>query len=150
MAQFFRILIILVQLRFWVISSLEALTIPSGVGEDFVIFPGNTECAEFEKTVTNSGHLWLLLFKKAYCPWCKEFDFEWQAASYDMRSSPRVSDMRNNRCLHSTNDSIYQISQSTNDPSSFLPTFFSSFLLSFPPFPLNPFLPFFLPSFLSL
>ena len=25
-----------------------------------------------------SGHLWLLLFKKPYCPWCADFDFEWQ------------------------------------------------------------------------
>jgi len=40
--------------------------------------------------VVVSGHLWLLLFKKPYCPWCADFDFEWQTAAYDLRTAPRV------------------------------------------------------------
>ena len=48
-------------------------------------------CAGFDEFVVRSGHLWLLLFKKPYCPWCAEFDFEWQAAAFDLRTAPRVT-----------------------------------------------------------
>jgi hypothetical protein len=47
-------------------------------------------CQNFEEVVVASGHLWLLLFKKPYCPWCADFDFEWQTAAYDLRAAPRV------------------------------------------------------------
>mmetsp|Transcript_17515 Transcript_17515/g.40280 ORF Transcript_17515/g.40280 Transcript_17515/m.40280 type:complete len:438 (+) Transcript_17515:59-1372(+) len=77
----------------WALFLVSRATLGAGLDlglKSIAHFSNATACANFDREVSKSGHLWILLFKKTYCPWCADFDFEWQAAALDLRSAPRV------------------------------------------------------------
>ena len=64
-------------------------------------FPEDFDCNEWSFIITqNERQVWLVLFKKTYCPHCQSMDWDWQMSIADLKAAPhvRVAEVQMNRC----------------------------------------------------